>query len=311
MENEQTTQTIEKTKAPFQWKKWIPSVVILTVVFAALIIAIANLYVVKENEYKIVRQFGEVVKFESEPGLHMKIPFIQTVTTLPKNLMKHDMNQEEINTKDKRRLIIDNYAVWKITNPKELISNARSLENAENRMSEFIYSSLRSELGKLNYEEIINDEDSSRGSLNDRIAESVNELLKNDKYGIEVVDVRIRRTDLPVENEQSVYTHMVSDRQSIAQKYLSEGDAQKRTIEAETDRTVQVQLAEAKRKAAIIRSEGESEAAKIYNAAYSKDPEFYTLYRTLESYKKTIGEDTVIMIPSDSPYARILSGYTQ
>lgn len=309
--NEEQRPTIKKEKQPFNAKKWLPSIIVLTVVFAALIIAIANLYIVKENEFKIVRQFGEVVKYESEPGLHMKVPFIQTVTTLPKNLLKHDMTQEEINTKDKRRLIIDNYAIWKVTNPKELISNARSLENAENRMSEFIYSVLRAELGQLNYEEIINDENSSRGSLNDRISSRVNELLKNDKYGIEVVDVRIRRTDLPVENEQSVFTHMISERQSIAQKYLSEGDAQKRTIEADTDRQVQVQLAEANRKAAIIRSEGESEAAKIYNAAFSKDPEFYSLFRTLESYKKTIGEETVIILPSDSPYARILSGYLE
>ncbi|PKC52882.1 hypothetical protein RhiirA1_480475, partial [Rhizophagus irregularis] len=151
---------------------------------------------------------------------------------------------------------------------------------------------LRTELGQLNYDEIINDENSSRGSLNDILTEKVNELLKNDNYGIEVVDVRIRRTDLPTENEQSVYTRMISERESMAQKYLSEGDAEKR-------------------KAALIKAEGESEAARIYNEAFSKDPEFYELYRTLETYKQTIGEDTVIIIPSDSPYASILSGYLE
>ena len=136
----------------------------------------------------------------------------------------------------------------------------------------------------------------------------MNELIAEAKLGIEVIDVRIRRTDLPQENEQSVYTRMVSERQSIAQTYLSEGDAQKRTEEAQTDQEVQVILATANKEAAVIRSEGESEAAKIYNNAYSKDPEFYSLFRTLESYKKTIGDETVIIIPANSPYARLLSG---
>ena len=145
--------------------------------------------------------------------------------------------------------------------------------------------------------------------MNDTVTEQVNKLLTADNYGIEVVDVRIRRTDLPVDNEQAVYTQMISDREKIAQQYLSEGDAEKNKIMAQTDREVQEMLATAKKEAALITAEGESQAAKIYNQAFSKDPEFYSLYRTLESYKKTIGEDTVIILPSDSPYARVLSGY--
>ena len=125
------------------------------------------------------------------------------------------------------------------------------------------------------------------------------------------MDVRIRRTDLPADNEQSVYTRMVSERESQSQLYLSEGDAIKRRQEAETNQEVQETLAATKREAAEIIAEGEAEAAKIYNDAFSKDPEFYSLYRTLESYKKTIGEDTMIILPSDSPYAKLLQGYTQ
>ena len=164
-----------------------------------------------------------------------------------------------------------------MTDPKALISNARSLTNAEARMEEFIYSVLRTELGKLQYEEIINDENSSRGTVNDTVTEQVNKLLTADNYGIEVVDVRIRRTDLPVENEQAVYTRMVSDRENIAQQYLSEGDAEKNRIMAQTDREVQELLATAKKDAALITAEGEAQAAKIYNQAFSKDPEFYSL----------------------------------
>ncbi|AVK95914.1 protease modulator HflC [Lysinibacillus sphaericus] len=296
-------------KGPLNPKKYISLVVTLTVVFAIAIILFANVYIVKESEYAVVRQFGEVVKFERDPGLKMKVPFIQSVTTLPKNQMTYNISEEEINTKDKKRIIIDNYAVWRITDPKALISNAGTLTKAESRMEEFIYSVIRTELGQLKYDEIINDENSSRGSLNDRVTARVNELLLNDKYGIEVVDVRIRRTDLPAENEQSVFTRMVSERQSTAQLYLSEGDADKRRIEAQTDREVQEMLATANKEAALIQAEGEAEAAKIYNSSFSKDPEFYSLYRTLESYKKTVGEDTVIILPSTSPYAKVLSGY--
>ncbi|QPQ34715.1 protease modulator HflC [Lysinibacillus sp. JNUCC-52] len=298
-------------KGPLNPKKYISLVVTLTIVFAVAVILFANVYIVKESEYAVVRQFGEVVKFERDPGIKMKVPFIQSVTTLPKNQLTYNISEEEINTKDKKRIIIDNYAVWRITDPKALISNAGTLTKAESRMEEFIYSVIRTELGQLRYDEIINDENSSRGSLNDRVTERVNELLLNDKYGIEVVDVRIRRTDLPAENEQSVFTRMVSERQSTAQLYLSEGDADKRRIEAQTDREVQEMLATVNKEAALIQAEGEAEAAKIYNSSFSKDPEFYSLYRTLESYKKTVGEDTVIILPSTSPYAKLLSGYIE
>lgn len=300
---------IPKQNKPINVRQWTKSIVVTVVVFALLLIALTNIYVVKENEYKIVRQFGEVVKYEETPGLHFKIPFIQSVTTLPKNLMKYNMT-EEITTLDKKRIIIDNYAVWHIINPKELIGNAGNIENAKSRMEEFIYSAIRTELGKTNYDDIISDKDSERGNINDKLTERVNELLAADKYGIEVLDVRIRRTDLPADNEQAVFTRMISDRESIAQKYLSEGDANKNRIVAQTDQQVTEIIANANKEASIIRADGEAEAAKIYNQAFSKDPEFYGLYRTLESYKKTIGEDTMIILPSDSPYARILSGYT-
>jgi len=298
-------------KEPFDGKKFVKPALIFTGLFLVLIIVIANVFVVKENEYKIVRQFGEIKQTYTEPGIHMKIPFIQSVTSLPKHQMIYNFSEEEINTRDKRRIIVDNYAIWRINDVKKMINNAGNLVNAESRMEEFIYSVVRTELGQLNYNEIINDENSSRGSLNDNVTARVNELLEKDNYGIEVIDVRMKRTDLPQENEQAVFNDMISEREKMAQKYLSEGDAEKRSIEATTDRTVAEMLAKAKKDAALIRADGESEAARIYNESFSKDPEFYELYRTLESYKKTIGEDTVIILPSDSPYARILSGYLE
>lgn len=295
----------------FNGRAYVKLGIIAVIVIGIIVLVLTNLFVVKEGEYKVIRQFGEVVRIDDTPGISYKIPFIQTVATLPKYQMAYEVSEAEINTKDKKRIIIDNYAIWRIEDPKKMIANARTVENAETRMEEFIYSVVRSELGRLNYNEIINDEKSSRGSLNDQITEAVNELLANDQYGIVVTDVRIKRTDLPEENEQSIYKRMISERQSTAQDYLSQGDAAKNRIEAETDKTVREMLAKANAEAELIRAEGEAESAATYNAAFSKDPEFFSLYRTLESYKKTIGDETVIILPSDSPYARLLMGYLE
>ncbi|XUX07664.1 protease modulator HflC [Sporosarcina sp. UB5] len=298
-------------KKPFNMRKFVKTAITLTVIFAIAVILLANVFVVKEGEYKVVRQFGEIKRIEYEPGLNIKIPFIQSVSSLPKNQMKHNVSEAEITTRDKKRIIIDNYAVWKITDPAKMIANARTIVNAEMRMEEFIYSVIRNEMGRLDYVDVVNDENSSRGSLNDRVTMKVNEFLDEGNFGIEVIDVRMKRIDLPEENEHSIYTRMISERESTAQEYLSQGDAEKKRIEAETDREVQEMLATAKKEAAVIHAEGEAEAAKIYNNAFSKDPEFYNLYRTLQSYSRTIGEDTMIIMPADSPYAKILTGYLE
>ncbi|MDX8363961.1 protease modulator HflC [Cytobacillus sp. IB215665] len=301
----------EQRKGNLDWKKYRTSGIFLIILLVLVGIILSNLFIVKEGEYKVIRQFGEVVDYKDEPGLSYKIPFIQTVTTLPKYQMIYDVEEAEINTRDKKRLIIDNYSVWKIDNPKLMIANARTVAGAEAKMGEFIYSVVRAELGKLDYDEVINDEKSSRGSLNDVVTAKVNELLARDNYGIQVIDVRMKRTDLPVENEQTVFTRMISDREKIAQEYLSRGDADKNRIIANTDKVVKEILSKAKADAEVIRGEGEAEAAKIYNESFSKDAEFYQLFRTLESYKTTINGETMIILPSDSPYANLLMGNLQ
>jgi modulator of FtsH protease HflC len=300
----------ERTGGSFNWRKYSKFGLFLIILLSLLIFIFTNVFIVKQGEYKVIRQFGEVVRIVKDPGLNYKVPFIQSVTTLPKYQLTYDVTQAEINTKDKKRILIDNYAIWRIEDPKKMISNARTLEGAESRMEEFIYSVVRSELGQLDYDEIINDEKSSRGSLNDRVTEKVNELLAGDNYGVVVTDVRMKRTDLPAENELSVFTRMISERESKAQEYLSMGDAEKNRVVAQTDQEVQEIIAKATADAETIRGEGEGEAAKVYNQSFTKDPEFYTMFRTLESYKKTINGETVIVLPSDSPYARMLMGYT-
>ncbi|WP_186578406.1 protease modulator HflC [Aquibacillus kalidii] len=270
---------------------------------------ISSMFVVKEGEYKVVRQFGEVIRYEKDPGLKFRVPILHSVTTLPNKKIVYDVTEKEINTLDKKRMIIDNYAVWEITDPAAMIANARTEINAESRMGEFIFSVIRSELGAMNYDEIINEEGSTRGDLNSRVTKRVNDLLSRDNYGIQVDDVRIKRTDLPDENEQSVFQRMISERESKAQEYLSQGEAEKNRIIAQTDRDVKEMLSKANAEAEEIRAQGETEAAKIYNNSFKQDEDFYQLYRTLESYKKTIDGETTIILPQGSPYTDLLLGY--
>jgi len=306
--SDQNIVDINEQRGTNDWKKYTKGGIFLVIFLILVGIILTNFFVVKEGEYKVVRQFGEVVRIESTPGLSYKIPFIQSVETLPKYQMVYDVKEAEINTRDKKRMLIDNYALWRIEDPKKMIAVTRTVINTEAKLDELVYSAIRTELGQLNYDEIINDEKSERGSLNDRITEKVNELLERDNFGIVVTDIRMKRTDLPAENEQSVFTRMISERESTAQQYLSMGDAEKNRIIANTDKEVKELLAKAQADAEVIRAEGEGEAARIYNDAFSEDREFYSLYRTLESYKRTIDGETVIILPADSPYANLLMG---
>lgn len=293
-----------------EWKKYSKLGIVLVVLLGLFMIILSNLFIVEQGEFKVVRQFGEVVDVKEDPGLSFKIPFIQSVSTLTKKQMILDVEPTEINTRDKKRILIDNYAIWRIDNPQQMISSAQTIDRAEMIMMNFIYSVIRAELGQLDYDQIINEEQSSRGSFNDRILERVNELLERDNYGISVTDVRMKRTDLPEENEQAVYRRMISERNSIAQDYLSQGDAEANRIRANTDREVKEIVAKANADANEIIGEGEAGAAQIYNESFGRDVEFYNLYRTLLSYEKTINDQTVIVLPANSPYARILMGYT-
>lgn len=267
-----------------------------------------NLYVVKIDEYVIVRQFGEIVKVEDTPGLRFKIPFIQSLTKLPNKILIYDVPPAEINTLDKKRMMVDYYSLWRVKDPKQMIESLRTLAAAESRLGDIVYSSIRTELGKMNYGDIINDKKDSRGGLDDIVNEQVNETLDRNFSGIELVDIKMKRVDLPASNEESVYQRMISERESTAQEYLSQGDAEALKIVADTDRQVAEMLATAEADARTIESQGEKEAAKIYNLSYSKDAEFFNMYRSLESYKTTINGETMIILPLDSPYLKYLVG---
>jgi membrane protease subunit HflC len=285
-------------------KRWI-SISIGALVL--LILAAGSLFIVKENEYKVVLKFGEAVRIHENPGIKIKIPFIETVSTLPKYQKVNDSQPTTIMTKDKKPIIVDNYTVWRINNSRSFLQTLKTVTTAESRIGDAVYNTVRRKLSEIDYGSIIS-EDSSRGNLNDDITKEVSDIVARQNYGVEIIDVRIKRTDLPEENKESVYKRMISDRESIAAGYLSEGDEESKKITSNADRQAQELIAQAEADSKKIIAEGEQEAARIYNDSYGKDQEFYKLYRTLESYLTTFQGEPVILLPIDSPYTRILLG---
>lgn len=295
----------KKPKVKIQIPNILPAIIIL--IFVGVFVK-NNLYVVELNEYVIVRQFGEIVKIEDKPGLSFKVPFVQTITKLPNNTLFYDVPPAEINTLDKKRIMVDYFSLWKVTDPKQMIESLRTLGAAEIRLGDIVYSSIRTELGKMNYGDIINNKNDSRGGIDTIVKNQVNETLARNLSGIELIEIKMKRADLPASNEESVYQRMISERESTAQQYLSQGDAEALKIVAETDRQVAEMLARAEADAKTIQAEGEKEAARIYNLSYSKDAEFFSMYRSLESYKTTINGETLMILPLESPYLRYLVG---
>jgi membrane protease subunit HflC len=282
------------------------SIVIGTVLAVVLVVlAFSSVFIVEQGEFKVVLQFGEAVRFEDTPGLKLKVPFIEKTVSYPKKQMVNDSEPAPIITLDQKPIVVDNYTVWRISDPKLFIRTARSLDNAEKLIDNAVYNTVRRNLSEIRYDQIIS-EQTARGDLNVEVTAEVRSQLESN--GIHIIDVRIMRTDLPEENKQSVYNRMISDRQSIAARYLSEGDEESRKITSNADRQATELVAEAQATAKRIIAEGEQEAARIYNNAYGKDPDFYNLYRTLQSYKTTLNGEPVIMMPIESPYARILLG---
>ncbi|SUZ96459.1 uncharacterized protein METZ01_LOCUS49313 [marine metagenome] len=259
--------------------------------------------VVDETEQIVILQFGKPVRTIKDPGLNFKLPApIQISSSFEKRLLEYDVPPEEILSRDKKSLIIDNYVRWRITDPLLFLQTVRAVPTAKTRLDDIVYSELRQELGTHDMVEIITE---TRELIMDKVTIASNE--ETSKYGIEVIDVRIRRVDLPRENEASIYARMEAERKRQANKFRSEGEEEAQKIRAATDRDKTVIMAEAYKKAQIIRGEGEAEALDIYASSFSKDTEFYEFLRTLETYEKVIDKKTTLVLPGDSKLFKMLT----
>ena len=280
-------------------KKFSIGILVLVALFA-----LSTMIMVDETEQIVILQFGKPIRTIKEPGLNWKFPApFQTSNSFEKRLLEYDVPPEEILSKDKKSLIIDNYVRWRIVDPLLFLQTVRAVPTAKTRLDDIVYSELRQELGTHDMVEIITE---TRELIMEKVTKASNE--ETSKYGIEVIDVRIRRVDLPRENEASIYARMEAERKRQANKFRSEGEEEAQKIRAATDRDKTVILAEAYKKSQQIRGEGEAKALDIYALSYSKDIDFYEFTRTLETYEKVIDKKTTLVLPGDS---KLFKGLTQ
>ena len=265
-------------------------VVLVTLVF------FTTVFIVDETEQVVVLAFGKPVKTITKPGLNFKLPApFQVAVTFDKRLLEYDVPPEEVLSMDKKTLIMDNYVRWRIVDPLLFLKTVQAIPTAKTRLDDIVYSELRQELGIHDMVEIITE---TRDLIMDKVTAASNE--ESEKYGIEVVDVRIRRVDLPSENEASIYARMEAERNRKANMFRSEGEEEAQKIRAKTERDKTVILADAYKISQEIRGEGEAKALDIYASSFSKDPKFYEFVRTLETYEKIIDKKTTLVLPGDS-----------
>lgn len=263
--------------------------------------------VVTETTQAVILQWGAPVREIIEPGLHWKLPRpIQTVTRLDKRLLDYDTDPTIIITQDKKTLVVDNYVRYRIVNPTLFLQTVRTIEGAQTRLEDIVYSELRVQLGQFTMTQIITE---GRNQIMDAVARASN--TKAQEYGIEIVDVRIKRTDLPLENEQAVFARMRAERERQAREYRAQGEEQAQAIRAQADRMAEVILAEAYRQAQLLRGEGDAEASRIYAQALSEDPEFYAFTRSLDAYRATLREGSTFVLDASSEFLRYLGGPSQ
>jgi len=278
---------------------------LITFAIAAVVLIVAyNLFTftVDETQKAAVLRFGEIVRIVEEPGLNFKVPFVQRIVYLEDRVLNYDIQPRDVLTSDQKRLVIDNYAIWRVGDPKLFIeATGGRLSSAQSRIDDLVYSDLRNILAKNTLDEIV-----SERRLD--FLQQVTELsrAKLQEFGILLIDVRIKRADLPTEIERAVFARMRSERERIAAQLRAEGEEQSREIRSSADRDADIILAEARKLAEKVRGEGDAQALEIYAEAYNQDPAFYRFWRTLESYKRALRDNTRIILTTDSDYLEFL-----
>lgn len=266
-------------------------VISLVILAVAFVIGSSAFFTVSETEQVLVRRFGEPKRVISEPGLNVKIPFIDTATYFDKRLLSFDGDSQEIPTVDQKQLIVDAFARYQIVDPLRFFQTVGTVVGMEARLPNVINSSLRQVLGDVPLSEILTKERSSLMRKSTKIATE-----NAEEFGIEIVDVRMKRVDLPSENSQAVFRRMQTQREQEARKFRAEGDKESRTIRANADRQQRIILAEARKQAEILRGEGDAQAQAIYNNAYTKDREFFDFWRSMQAMERGLGSDSTTYV---------------
>lgn len=288
-------------------KKTILAVVVVLLVVIGLAM---SMYVVHENEYACTVRFSKIIHTASEPGLHFKVPFVDSVKYFSKATMLYDIPPSEVLTSDKQNMTVDCYILWKIDDPLRFYQTLGTNAKAEERLNAITYTALKNTMGQLAQADIINLNDGAeRNEIYDSIADIVD--AKTDTYGIQVQDVKIKRFDLPESNLNAVYSRMISERNQMAEKYTAEGNYQASVIRNDVDKQVNIIVSNAQAEAAKLEADGEAEYMRLLAAAYDtqEKKDFYEFNLALDALKQSLngGEKTVIL-DANSDLAKILMG---
>ncbi len=288
-------------------KKGIKLSIPVLIVILALLLSSGCFVTTHQNEYTIVRQFGAVVKIIDEPGLTLKIPFIQSTSTLPKTEMLYDLAVSDVITSDKKSMVADSFVLWRIDDPLRFIQTlSGNIANAEYRIDTVVYNSLKTVISSMKQEEVISGRD---GLLAQRIMDNVGNTF--DSYGIALLAIETKRIDLPDENKSAVYERMISERDNIAASYAAEGAAEAKQIRNEADKSVSITLSQANAQAEKLKAEGEAEYMRILSEVYdtAEEADFYEFMRALDMAEKALaGGNKTLVVSSDSPIAQVFRG---
>ena len=290
--------------------------ILIVAVIAIVVVYSATAFVIDQTEYAIKIRLGDPVSIYTDPGIRFRIPFITRIFAVDNRQLTYDADPGSIFTKDKKEMVVDNYAKWKVTDPLKFYRTMRSTTRAQARLDDIIYSQVRQVLGKHTLTEIVSGDDHEGAStsgvkdleqaINLRTS-ILNEITRNAReeakeFGIEIVDVRIKRADLPPENSRAVYGRMEAERRRDAKRYRSEGEEQSLTIRSEANRDRVKLLAEAEKEAEKIRGVADATALTIYADAYGKDPEFFRFQRSHDAYRLTLKQDTTLLMSSEREF---------
>ncbi len=277
-------------------------------VVVVLIGVFGGVYVVNENEYACVVRFEKIVSTTQEAGLHWKVPFLESVKFFPKAIMFYDIPPSEVLTSDKQNMTVDSYVLWRIQDPLLFYQTLGGTAAAEQRLDALTYNALKTVMGTLAQQDIINYEDgAARNDIYAGIAANVSALAKN--YGIELVDVKIKRFDLPEANEQAVYARMISERNQIAEMYTADGEYEASIIRNDVDKQVNIMISNAQAEAAKLEAEGEQEYMRLLAEAYDspEKKDFYEFTLALDALKASLtGQEKTIILGKDSALAQAL-----
>ncbi len=289
-------------------KKKLVTAAIVVVILLVIIGVSGSVYTVQENEYVCTVRFSKIIDTEENAGLHFKVPFLDSIKVFPKATMLYDISPSEVLTADKQNMTVDSYVLWRIFDPLLFYQTLGSITVAEERLDSITYNSFKNLMGTLAQSDIINEDDAAaRNAIYAGIAQTVDSLAKN--YGIRVVDVKIKRFDLPESNENAVYARMISERQQRAAAYTADGNYEASLIRNDVDRQVNIMVSNANAHAAQLQADGEAEYMRMLAEAYdsAEKQEFYEFILALDALKASLdGKNKTVILGPDSALAQML-----